>query len=640
MTLRIRENRARSEVWPSPITAQRAAAGRMRLSDVQLSAGDAYWIEGRPAERGRCVIVRERDGVRTDLIEAPYSARNWVHEYGGAAMLAHGGVVYFSNAGDGRIHTLVPGATPEPLTPVAAALRYADFEIDGARDRLICVVEEHGGDAVINDIRAIPLRGGEAVTIVSGNDFYSTPRVSPDGGSLLWLTWNQPNMPWDGCELWVARFDEAGMPRDARLVAGGEAESIFQPAWSPESVVHFTSDRTEWWNLYRWDGATIDALAPMDAECGAAQWVFGLSTYAFAAAGRIVLWACRNGGWEFFSLEPSRPPVRLDLPYDEFGLHVSAYGDDVLFQAGASDTPQSVVRYNLASGEHWTVGSESNDLAIEESVLSRPRHMTFPGHGGETAHAWYYAPRNDAVAPDPDRKPPLLLRAHGGPTSSTNFALDPSVQFWTSRGFAYLDVDYGGSTGYGRTYRDRLNGEWGVVDVGDCLAGAQHLVDSGEVDPGRLFIHGGSAGGYVVLCAMTFHDVFQAGASLFGIADLEALFAKPGHKFEAHYDAPLPKGRGMYDRSPVHFIDRVRGAVLLLQGLDDPVVPADQAEMMFAALQGAGVPCAYIGYPGEQHGFRDAANIARTLEAQLYFFATVTAMTLAESVEPVEIINL
>ena len=629
-----------SAVWPSPITAQGAAAARMRLLDLQLSDGDAYWIEGRPVEHGRCVVVREHDGVIADLIDAPYSARTWVHEYGGAAMVAHRGIVFFSNARDGRIHTVVPGTAPEPLTPVEPGLRYADFEVDGARDRLICIVEDHRGAAVVNDIRAIPLGGGEAVSLLGGNDFYSTPRVSPDGTGMLWLTWNQPNMPWDGCELWVARIDESGMPRDARLVAGGAAESIFQPSWSPESVVHFTSDRTGWWNLYRYDGTNIDALAPMQAECGAAQWVFGLSTYAFCGDGRIVLWACHDGAWEFFCVDGSGAPARLTLPYTDFGLHVSARGDDVLFLAGGPDRPQGVIRLNLATGAHRTVRSDSDAAAIDESVLSRPRHRTFPGYGGETSHAWYYAPRNDAVEPEAGRPPPLLLHAHGGPTSSSSFALDPSVQFWTSRGFAYLDVDYGGSTGYGRTYRDRLNQQWGVVDVGDCLAGARFLVESGDADPDRLFIDGGSAGGYVVLCAMTFHDLFQAGASLFGIADLEALFAQAGHKFEARYDAPLPKGRGMYDRSPVHFIDRVRGAVLLLQGLDDPVVPANQAEMMFAALRGAGVPCAYIGYPGEQHGFREAANIARTLEAQLYFFATVTGMSLAESIAPVEIVNL
>jgi dipeptidyl aminopeptidase/acylaminoacyl peptidase len=630
------EGRDRPRVWPSPISAAQAAAGRVRINDLQLDGGDAYWIEGRPAEGGRCVIVREHDGATTDLIPAPYSARNWVHEYGGAAMRAHRGTVYFSNAADGRLYAIGTEG-PAPITPEVAGLRYADIEVDEDRRRLVCVVEDHRGPAVVNDIRAIPLSGGEPESIISGNDFYSTPRISPDGRQLAWLTWNHPNMPWDGCELWVAALDAAGAPQDARLVAGGAAESIFQPSWSAESVLHFTSDRTGWWNLYRADASGITPLAPMEAECGLPQWVFGFETYAHCGDGRIVLWACRDGAWELHRLEASGDLAQVATPYTAYGGHVGAHGDDVLFLAGAPDIATSVVRHDLAGGSSRAVRVDS--VSIEESVRSTPRHLTFPGHGGALSHAWYYRPRNDAVAPEPGWKPPLLVRAHGGPTSSTNFALDPSVQFWTSRGFAYLDVDYGGSTGYGRAYRERLNGEAGVVDVGDCVAGARYLAGGGDADPDRLFIHGGSAGGYIVLCAMTFHDVFDAGASLFGIADLEALFQQDPHKFESHYDAPYPKGHERYERSPVHFIDRVRGAVLLLQGLDDPVVPAAQAEMMFAALKAGGKPCAYIGFPGEQHGFRQAATIARTSEAELYFFATVTHMTLAEPIAPVEILN-
>ncbi len=576
--------------------------------------------------------------MAADLIEAPFSARTRVHEYGGGAIRAHGGVVYFSNASDGRLYVVGTGA-PEPVTPDAGGLRYADFDVDAPRQRIVCIAEDHRGPSVVNNIRTIPLSGGEAVTIIAGNDFYATPRVSPDGRSLAWLTWNHPNMPWDGCELWVAALDGAGVPHDPRLVAGGATESIFQPSWSPESVLHFTSDRTGWWNLYRDDGGIGAPLAAMEAECGGPQWLFSLSAYAFCDAGRIILWACRDGSWECHSLDPSGELSRVSLPYTRFGLQVSARGHDAVFLAGGPDVAQGVVRCNLRTGEHHMVRAESDDLAVGESVRSIPRHVIFPGHDGAAAHAWYYAPRNDAARSEPGSKPPLLVRAHGGPTSATSFALDPSVQYWTSRGFAYLDVDYGGSTGYGRAYRERLNGESGVVDVGDCVAGARVLADRGDVDPDRLFIHGGSAGGYIVLCAMTFHDTFKAGASLFGIADLEVLFEHDQHKFESHYEAPYPKGHARYERSPVHFIDRVRGAVLLLQGLDDPVVPPSQAELMFAALQAGGVPCAYIAFPGEEHGFRDATNIARSTEAQLYFFATVTGTPLAESVEPVEILN-
>jgi dipeptidyl aminopeptidase/acylaminoacyl peptidase len=628
---------APSGTWPSPITAQQAAASGIRIVDLQLDGDDAYWIEGRPSEDGRCVIVRERNGVMSDLIPAPWSARTWVHEYGGAAMRAHGGTVYFSNASDQRIYR-IGAAGPEPVTPGIGDVRYADFEVDMARDRIVCVVEDHRGSSVVNDIRTIPLAGGEPVTIVAGNDFYSTPRISPDGRSLAWLTWNFPNMPWDGCELWVAALDEGGRPHDAVLVAGGKRESITQPSWSPESILHFSTDRTGWWNLCRHDGETVTPIAPMDAECGAPQWTFGFETYAFSDAGRIVLWACRDGAWELHRLDPSGAVTRLETPYTEFGYHVSAHGTDVLFQAGGPDAPMSVVRYDLATGAHRVLRNDSGDMTIDESVRSTPVHVTYPGHGGDTAHAWYYAPRNDAVDPQPGRKPPLLVRAHGGPTSKTSIALDPSVQYWTTRGFAYLDVDYGGSTGYGRTYRERLNGMSGVVDVGDCVAGARFLAERGDVDPDRLFIHGGSAGGYIVLCAMVFHDTFSAGTSLFGIADLEVLFEQDPHKFESHYSAPYDMSR-LRERSPVHYIDRVRGAVLLLQGLDDPVVPAHQAELMFDALQTGGVPCAYIGFAGEQHGFRQAKTIARSMEAELYFVATVTGTPLDEAIEPVEILN-
>jgi len=627
---------ASSGVWTSPLGARQVASGRLRIVDLQVDGDDAYWIEGRPAEAGRCVIVRHRGGTTTDLIAPPYSARTWVHEYGGAAMRAHRGVVYFSNAADRRLYRIDPGSAPEAITPAIGDVRYADLEVDASRARIVCVVEDHRGSSVVNDIRTIPLGGGEPVSVISGNDFYSTPRVSPDGTRLAWLTWNAPSMPWEGCELWVGTLDGAGRVSDARMVAGGPGESVFQPAWSPDSVLHFMSDRTGWWNLHRVDGETTVALAPVDADCGLPQWSFGLSTFAFCGAAGIVFWASHDGTWRLHRLDTSGACVDVDNRYTAYGGHVGATGSVVTFLAGAGDRPTSVVRLDL-SAESERVLRVDSDVDIDEAIRSTPEHITYRGAGGETAHAWYYAPRNDAYT-GARGKPPLLVRAHGGPTSATSSALDPSVQYWTSRGFAYLDVDYGGSTGYGRGYRERLNGAAGIVDVGDCVEGARHLAERGDADAERLFIHGGSAGGYVTLCAMTFHDVFSAGASLFGIADLEALLADT-HKFEAHYLAPYPTGHALYERSPVHFIDRVRGAVLLLQGLDDPIVPANQAERMFAALQSAGVPCAYIGFPGEQHGFREAANIGRSTEAQLAFFAMVSGTPLEESIEPVPIVN-
>ncbi|MEA2638231.1 MAG: hypothetical protein QOE18_1288, partial [Chloroflexota bacterium] len=387
------EGDAQPGLWSSPISARAAAAGRLRIGDVQLDGADLCWIEGRPSVGGRSVIVRERVGVAADLIEPPFSARTRVHEYGGGAMRARGGAVYFSNGADARVYK-VEHSGPEALTPAIGDVRYADFEVDASRERLLCVVEDHRGPAVVNDIRAIPLAGGDPVSIITGNDFYSTPRISPDGARIAWLTWNHPNMPWDGCELWVAALDGAGLPQDARVVAGGAAESIFQPSWSPQSVLHFTSDRTGWWNLYRDDGGAGLPLAPMEAECGGAQWVFALSAYAFCADGRIVLWACRDGSWEFHELDPSGELRRVQVPYTQFGLQVSAHHDDVVFLAGAPEVAQAVVRYDLHTGEHDVVRSVSDDVALHASILSIPRHVTFPGDGGALAHAWYYAPRN------------------------------------------------------------------------------------------------------------------------------------------------------------------------------------------------------------------------------------------------------
>ena len=630
--------------WPSPITAAAVASDRVRLNDLQLDGDDVYWIEGRPLEAGRCVVVRHRDGRGEDVLPQPFSARTSVHEYGGGALLAANGSVYFCNDADRRLHLLVPGAAPEPLTPDLGDVRFADMELDARRSRLLAVVEDHRGAKVINDVRAIPLHGGEPHTIVAGNDFYSNPRVSPDGSRLAWITWNQPNMPWDGTELWVAELNGDGQPRNPRLVAGGTRESIFQPAWSPQGVLHFVSDRSGWWNLYRLDGAVAHAVAPMEADCGQPAWIFGLATYAFLDGGRVALAACQDGVWSLGTVPPdSTGWTAFGLPYTSLGGGIHASNGRIAFVGGGLRESVSVVIVDAATGEHRVLRRGSS-AELDDSVLSTPTAITFPGWEGATAHAFYYAPRNEAVEPELGALPPLLVHAHGGPTSSTSTALDRGVQYWTSRGIAYLDVNYGGSDGYGRSYRERLNGQEGIVDVGDCIAGALHLAETGVVDRKRLIIDGGSAGGYIVLCAMTFHDVFAAGASLYGISDMETL-AGETHKFEARYFdtlvGPYPEARDVYyNRSPIHFIDRVRRAVILFQGLDDPVVPANQSEKMFAALRDAGIPCAYVAFPGERHGFRQASSIVRTLEAELYFFGRVLGFPIADDVAPLDIANL
>lgn len=630
-------------LWPSPISAHSVGAAGVRFEALQLDGDDVLWVEGRPAEGGRCAIVRRDLGATSpaaDLIPAPFSARTLVHEYGGGALLAAGSRVVFSHAADGRLYRAGDGGEPAAMTPELGDVRYADMALDSSGEALFCVVEDHRGHEVVNTIARLPLAGGEPATAVSGNDFYATPRVSPDGTRICWLTWNQPLMPWEGTELWCAWLDCDGVTHEAELVAGGSQESIYQPSWSADSVLHFTSDRTGWWNLYRWADGTVTPLAPMQAECGRPQWSFGTATYGFLDGHRIALCACHDGVWRLHVVDTGTGALEdIELPYTSLGSLMVTGGDSVVVLAGGPRDPAAIVRVDAASGATTTLSAESG-ARIDASVLSEPEHLTFSGHGGATAHAWYYRPRNDSVASETDTPPPLLVHAHGGPTSATSATVSAAVQYWTSRGIAYLDVDYGGSTGYGRAYRKRLDRASGVVDVGDCVAGARHLAERGEVDGDRLFIEGGSAGGYIVLCAMTFHDVFAAGASLYGIGDLQALFAD-SHKFEARYETPYPSDPDeLYARSPVHFANRVRRPLLLLQGLDDPVVPPSQSAGVFDALSVRGVPCAYVTFEGEGHGFRRADSIERALMAETYFFCRVSGIEPPADAAPIPITNL
>jgi dipeptidyl aminopeptidase/acylaminoacyl peptidase len=570
-----------------------------------------------------------------------------VHEYGGGALHVSSGLVVFSNAADTRLYAARGGEQPEPITPDVDGLRYADMSIDTTNAALFCVMEDHRGavedrrgESVVNTIGRVPLTGAAAETTVAGNDFYATPRVSPDGTRLCWITWNQPLMPWEGTELWVAWLDCDGRIHDAERVAGGPHESIYQPAWSADSTLHFVSDRTGYWNLYGWDGTSAQPLAPMAADCGRPHWQFGSATYAFVDGSRIAITACHDGPWRLHLLDTRTGALQdVDLPYTSMGPYLAADGGSVLMVAGGPRDPAAVVGVDVDSGAVTTL-SDTDGERVADAVRSEPEHLTFSGYAGETAHAWYYRPRNDDAASPSDATPPLLVHAHGGPTSQTSTTLSAEVQYWTSRGIAYLDVDYGGSTGYGRAYRKRLDRRSGIVDVGDCVAGARYLADRGDVDAEHLFIEGGSAGGYVVLCAMTFHDVFTAGASLYGIGDLQALFADT-HKFEARYEAPYPEDPDeLYARSPVHFANRVRRALLLLQGLDDPIVLPEQSQGMYDGVREQGVPTAYVTFAGEGHGFRRAENIERSLQAQTYFFCRVSGIEPPAGVEPIAIDNL
>jgi dipeptidyl aminopeptidase/acylaminoacyl peptidase len=631
--------------WKSPITSDLIVTGTIGLEQVMPDGADVYWIEARPAEAGRNVIVRRTpDGRTADVNPPPFNARTRVHEYGGAAYTVRDSVAYFANFADQRLYRVEPGGQPTPITP-EGDLRYADAVID-PRGRLICVREDHisAGHEPVNTLVSIPLDGtGAARVLVSGHNFYSTPRLSPDGTRLAWLAWNHPNMPWDGTELWVGEVNADGSLGRSERVAGGAAESVFQPEWSPDGVLHFVSDRTGWWNLYRLRGGAAESLCPREAEFGRPQWVFGMPTYAFAADRRVFCTYSERGTWHLASLDPGTGKLEpIDIPYNDLAGLRSA-GNALLFTAGSATEPAAVIRLDLATRKAEVL-RRSSSVQVDPGYLSVPEAVEFPTEGGTTAHAFFYPPHNrDYVAP-PGERPPLIVRSHGGPTSAASAVLRLEYQFWTSRGIAVLDVNYGGSTGYGRAYRERLNGRWGIVDVDDCVHGARALVERGLVDGNRVAIRGGSAGGYTTLAALTFRSFFKAGASHFGVSDLEAL-ARETHKFESRYldglIGPYPARRDLYrERSPIHFTDRLACPVILFQGLEDKVVPPNQAELMVAALRAKRVPVAYVPFEGEQHGFRRAENIKRSLDVELYFYSRIFGFPLTEPVAPVPIENL
>ncbi len=633
--------------WKSPITSDLIVADTVGLSSLSLDGDDIYWIESRPNEGGRNVVVKRTSDCRTqDITPAPFNARTRVHEYGGGAYLAVDGIVFFSNYADQRAYRQDPGSQPRPITP-ETQLRYADYIADPTRNRLVCVREDHTveGQEAVNTLASLSMDGDETggQALVSGNDFYASPRISPDGSQIAWLTWNHPNMPWDGTELWLADFTDRGTLHNAIKVAGGPQESIFQPEWSPDGKLYFTSDRTGWWNLYRWRDDQVEPLCQMEAEFGLPQWVFKMSSYALESANRIICAYNQHGISHLASLDVSTGKLK---PIPSAFTHISdmqTASGRALFLASSYTTAPMVVQLNLPGGGFDEL-RYSSEVAVDPGYITMPQPVEFPTEGGLTAHAFLYRPRNCDYVASRGEKPPLLVMSHGGPTRATAPILSLRIQYWTSRGVAVLDVNYGGSTGYGRAYRQRLNGQWGVVDVDDCVNGARYLVEKGEVDGERLMIRGGSAGGYTTLCALTFRDTFKAGASYYGVSDLEAL-VKDTHKFEAHYEhnlvGPYPERRDLYyERSAINFTDRLSCPIIFFQGLEDKVVPPSQTETMVNVLRAKGVPVAYIPFEGEQHGFRRAENIKRSLDAEFYFYSKIFGYQPADEIEPVEIENL
>ncbi|HEX5147471.1 MAG TPA: prolyl oligopeptidase family serine peptidase [Candidatus Limnocylindrales bacterium] len=633
--------------WASPIRIDDVVSDVIGLNEPWIDGDDTYWLEARPSEGGRRVLVRSGvDGVIADLTPAPFNVRTRVHEYGGGSYVVAGGVAVFSNFADGRLYRLDPGsAEPVAITP-DGPWRFADLRADPGRRRFVAVREDHAAKGQpAAAIVAVPLDGLEPPTVlVSGPDFLAAPRLAPDGGRLAWLEWDHPDMPWEASRLRVAAVQPDGTLADSVLIAGGPDESIAQPEWSPDGVIHFVSDRTGWWNLYRLlDGPTLDALAPMEAEFADPAWIFGRSSYAFTPDASIVAVARRDGRDHLLHIRPDELVGEVDTTYTEFdGLVAGPAG--IVTVAGSPAEPTVLARLDPATLAVAGVLRRASNIVLDPGLVSVPETIHFPTSGGRTAHALYHPPRNPRFVGPEGERPPLVVLSHGGPTSNASTALDMTTQLLTSRGIAIVNVDYGGSTGYGRAYRRELNGQWGVVDVDDCVAAAQFLADRGDVDPARMAITGASAGGYTTLAALAFRDVFAAGVSRFGVGDLVTM-TRDTHKFESRYldrlVGPYPQAADTYrERSPVHFLDRISCPVLVMQGLDDRVVPPSQAEAIVETLAAKGIPHAYLPFVGEGHGFRGAAAIRRSLEAELSFLGQVFGFVPADALEPVEMPGL
>jgi dipeptidyl aminopeptidase/acylaminoacyl peptidase len=623
--------------WSSPITAAMLATGAVGLGEPSLDDGVAYWIERRAVEGGRSVLVRSDPfSSPADVVPEGFDVRSRAHGYGGGAYTVRRGTVVFSNDADQRLYRLDGDAVPEPITPdTEGRHRFADGRITDDGRRWIGVRERHESDRntdVVNELVVVPLDGSSEPRIVAGGrDFYAGPRISPDGRQLAFLAWDLPWMPWDGCELFVAELGADGSLAEPRHVAGRDGEeSIWQPTWSPRGELVFASDRSGWWNLEALSGDERRVLHAAEAEFGYPQWAFDERSFAFLADGSIVCWYELDGRSHLAILDPDTGELLdLDVPHDahEWGPGVDAGGTTILYVGGGAAIPNEVVWLDVTARSVEVLRS-SADASVDAAFLSAPRAITFPTEGGLEAHALWYAPENPGFEAPSGERPPLIVMSHGGPTSAATPIFSLGHRFWTSRGFGVVDVNYGGSTGFGRAYRERLRGNWGVVDLADCVAAARFLVDAGEADPERLLIRGGSAGGYTTICALTFTDAFAAGATYYGIADLERFATGDGHKFESRYEhtliGPYPEAAAVYrERSPIHAVDRISTPMLVLQGTEDDVVPPSQAELIVAALRDRRIPHAYLLFEGEGHGFRRAETLVRAREAELSFYAQV-----------------
>jgi dipeptidyl aminopeptidase/acylaminoacyl peptidase len=637
--------------WPSPLSARDVAAASHSLAYATAHRGRLYWIESRPQERGRNVLVAESSGGDVaDVTDAASNVRTRVHEYGGRAYGVADGVVAYCYFADQRLYVQSASAAPRAVTP--AGYRYADFAVATDGQTIFAVREDHSAPGEpINAVVTLDVDAPSAGRVLfDRSDFVAYPRPSTDG-RIAFIGWNHPDMPWDATTLYVAKLG-ADRLEDLQIVAGGpdcRGESAIEPVWDADGTLYFLSDRSGHWNLYRWKDGPVKAVAAIDADLGGPLWLMGVSTYALTGEGHALARVCRDAVDQLVLVDLASGNVsELPLPFVSFGSVGTLHAEHGFAIAAAEDAPHALVTFSLRGGAHRVVRS-AGTAPLTPDFVSRAEPIRFPTRPGtdgvaREAHAFFHPPRNPGCSGPTGAKPPLMVLLHGGPTAHASPALNPSIQFWTTRGFAVVNVNYGGSSGFGRDYRNRLLGEWGVVDLADAVAAVDYLVAQGRVDGARVAIRGGSAGGFTVLAGLAFTRRFAAGINYFGVADLEALAADT-HKFESRYldrlVAPLPEGQAIYRaRSPIHHLETLDGALITFQGNEDRAVPPEQSRSIVAAVRARGNPVAYLEFEGEQHGFRRAENIARALEAELYFIGRIFGFTPADAIEAVPIDNL
>jgi dipeptidyl aminopeptidase/acylaminoacyl peptidase len=633
--------------WASPLSAEALAAAGINFGDLRSVNGRLYWTENVPAAGGTVSLFSFDNGVAAPVTPPSANVRTRVHEYGGAPFIVVGDTVYYSQLSDQRLYALKAGGSAVPVTP--PNYRYADcIALPAAGDQgaaLICVREDHTDAANVRNTLvhlALPVAGAGEV-LFEGTDFVAYPRLSPDGLRLAFISWNHPNMPWDGTELKVAELTPKGLKTPV-LIAGGAAESVLEPQWDRDGTLYFISDRSGFWNLYAQRRTGVHAVWPRAAEFADPLWSFGQSNYVLLGDGRAVVCFSERGLGRLAVVDLKAGTAHeLDLPYVDFSHLTKIDERHIAAIASASTAPLSIVNIDIAKPTATTLRTAgTSPLAPEAVSVAAP--IDFPSAQGRTAHAFYYPPANPRYRGTAGTLPPLLALVHGGPTAQASPGLRSGVQFWTSRGFAVVDVNYGGSSGYGRPYRRALNGQWGVVDAEDVIAAVRFLIASKRADPERTAISGGSAGGYTVLVALSTSDVFRAGADFFGVSDMTAL-ARDTHKFESRYldslIGPLPQAQAIYDsRSPLNHLDGFKAPVIVLQGADDPIVPPNQSARIVEALRARHVPVAYVLYPGESHGFRKPETIINSLQAELSFFGQVFGFKPADQLPPLTIEGL